>query len=147
MGKDIIPQDKPSKLRKQAEKNLEIRLKDPKEKADLSLEEKDRLLHVLQVVLNAMHSPYGTFGYLNEAGDRVVPSMTRDIWSECQVEAKDINFPHGSWGDVIWARCIKEKLCFQRALHHPRWTHSNNPGHGRAHHPSRRGHRQSHGRQ
>ena len=27
MGKDIIPQDKPSKLRKQAEKNLEIRLK------------------------------------------------------------------------------------------------------------------------
>jgi hypothetical protein len=119
MGKDIIPQDKPSKLRKQAEKNLEIRLKDPKEKADLSLEEKDRLLHVLQVVLNAMHSPYGTFGYLNEAGDRVVPSMTRDIWSECQVEAKDINFPHGSWGDVIWARCIKKKLCIQRALYHP----------------------------
>ena len=70
MGKDIIPQDKPSKLRKQAEKNLEIRLKDP-----------------------------------------------------------------------------KEKLCFQRALRHPRWTHSNNPGHGRAHHPSQRGHRQFNGRQ
>ena len=38
--------------------------------------------------------------------------MTRDIWNECQVEAKDINFPHGSWGDVIWARCIKEKKSF-----------------------------------
>jgi PAS domain S-box-containing protein len=49
MGKDIIPQDKPSKLRKQAEKKLEIGLKDPKEKTDLSLEEKDRLLHELQV--------------------------------------------------------------------------------------------------
>jgi len=36
MGKDIIPQDKPSKLRKQAEKKLEIGLKDPKEKTDLS---------------------------------------------------------------------------------------------------------------
>ncbi|MGB9436450.1 MAG: CheR family methyltransferase, partial [Desulfobacterales bacterium] len=64
---------------------------------------------VLQVVLKAMHSPYGTFAYLNEAGDRVVPSMTRD---ECQTETENINFPHNSWGDVIWARCIKEKKSF-----------------------------------
>ncbi len=75
----------------------------------LAISDDDMYGEVLQVVLKAMHSPYGIFGYLNEAGDRVVPSMTRDIWDECQMETKDINFPHSSWGDVIWARCIKEK--------------------------------------
>jgi GAF domain-containing protein len=78
----------------------------------LTFTDEDMYGEVLQVVLKAMQSPYGTFAYLNEAGDRVVPSMTRDIWEECQMEAKDINFPHGSWGDVIWARCIKEKKSF-----------------------------------
>ena len=75
----------------------------------LAFTDDDMYGEVLQVVLSAMHSPYGTFGYLNEAGDRVVPSMTRD---ECRTETKNINFPHNSWGDVIWARCIKEKKSF-----------------------------------
>ena len=75
----------------------------------LAFSDDDMYGEVLQVVLKAMHSPYGTFAYLNEAGDRVVPSMTRD---ECRTETKNINFPHNSWGDVIWARCIKEKKSF-----------------------------------
>ncbi len=48
---------------------------------------------VLKVVLDAMESPYGTFAYINEDGDRIVPSMTRDIWDECKMPDKGIFFP------------------------------------------------------
>jgi len=64
---------------------------------------------VLQVVLEAMGSKYGTFAYINENGDRVVPSMTRGIWDECKVRDKDIVFPRETWSDNLWAQCIIEK--------------------------------------
>ena len=64
---------------------------------------------VLQVVLEAMESPYGTFAYINEGGDRIVPSMTRDIWDECKMREKSIVFPREKWGDSLWARSIIEK--------------------------------------
>ena len=64
---------------------------------------------VLDVVLGAMRSKFGTFAYINENGDRVVPSMTRDIWDECKVRNKDIVFPRETWGDNLWAKCLIEK--------------------------------------
>jgi PAS domain S-box-containing protein len=60
---------------------------------------------VLQVVLEAMESPHGTFAYINEHGDRVVPSMSRDIWDTCKISGKDIVFPRERWGG-IWGRCL-----------------------------------------
>ena len=64
---------------------------------------------VLQVVLEAMESKYGTFAYINENGDRVVPSMTRGIWNKCKIRKKDIFFPRETWGENLWVRCIIEK--------------------------------------
>ncbi len=64
---------------------------------------------VLQVVLDAMDSKYGTFAYINEDGDRVVPSMTGEIWEKCQMLEKTIFFPRNTWGKNLWARCLKEK--------------------------------------
>jgi PAS domain S-box-containing protein len=64
---------------------------------------------VLDVVLEAMRSKFGTFAYINEKGDRVVPSMTRGIWDECKVRNKDIVFPRETWGDNLWAKCLIEK--------------------------------------
>ena len=64
---------------------------------------------VLEVVLEAMRSKYGTFAYINENGDRVVPSLTRDIWDECQVRDKNIVFPRETWGNNLWAKCLIEK--------------------------------------
>jgi len=60
---------------------------------------------VLQIVIEAMESPYGTFAYINEHGDRVVPTMTRDIWDKCKIPDKDIVFPREKWGG-IWGRCL-----------------------------------------
>jgi signal transduction histidine kinase len=67
---------------------------------------------VLEVILEAMESKYGTFGYIDENGDRVVPSMTTGIWDKCQVRDKNAVFPRETWGNNLWARCLIEKKAF-----------------------------------
>ena len=64
---------------------------------------------VLEVVLEAMDSKYGMFGYIDEDGALVVPTLTRDIWDQCQIPDKKIVFPRETWGDSSWARAIREK--------------------------------------
>ena len=67
---------------------------------------------VLAVVLDEMRSTFGIFGYLDENGDLVIPSMTRDVWDECQVPDKSIVFPTDAWGHSLWGRAIREKTTF-----------------------------------
>ncbi|MCU0610723.1 MAG: ATP-binding protein, partial [Candidatus Eisenbacteria bacterium] len=64
---------------------------------------------VLTVVLEELESPFGVFGYIDDAGALVVPTMTRHIWDKCQVPAKTIVFPRATWGDSSWPRAIREK--------------------------------------
>ena len=63
---------------------------------------------VLQVLLKAMESKYGIFGYIDEQDTLVIPSMTRDIWEECQIPDKTIIYPREQWAG-IWGRALKEK--------------------------------------
>jgi hypothetical protein len=56
-----------------------------------------------------MQSPYGVFGYFDDVGSLVVPSMTRHIWDRCQVSDKTFIFPRDTWGDSSWPRAIREK--------------------------------------
>ncbi|MBM3157646.1 MAG: PAS domain S-box protein [Chloroflexi bacterium] len=64
---------------------------------------------VLAVILEAMQSKYGVFGYLDEDGALVVPSMTRHIWDKCRVAQKNIVFPRETWGNSTWPRAIRQK--------------------------------------
>lgn len=66
---------------------------------------------VLQVILDVLESKYGVFGYINEEGSLVCPSMTKDIWDRCQIPDKNIIFPQESWGG-IWGRALTEKKPF-----------------------------------
>ena len=50
----------------------------------LTLPGDEMYFEVLQVVLKAMESPFGVFGYLDEEGALVVPTMTRHIWDQCE---------------------------------------------------------------
>ena len=52
-------------------------------------------------------SEYGVFGFIDERGDLVAPSMTRDIWDKCQMPEKSIVFPREEWGG-IWGRALRE---------------------------------------
>jgi PAS domain S-box-containing protein len=64
---------------------------------------------VLKVVLDVMESDLGVFGYLDENGDFIVPSMTMHVWDKCKVTGKSTIFPREKWGNSSWPRAIREK--------------------------------------
>ena len=75
----------------------------------LTIADEDMYTEVLNIVLAAFDSRLGVFGFIDEKGALVVPSMTRHVWDRCQVADKTITFPHGTWGDSAWPRAIREK--------------------------------------
>jgi len=91
----------------------ELRIRNRIKDIFLTTPDEEMYAEVLEVVLEALDSKYGVFGYLDERGDLVVPTMTRHVWDECQVPEKTIVFPHERWGNSIWPRCLRER----RILH------------------------------
>ena len=75
----------------------------------LSVPDDEMYTEVLKVVLDVSKSEFGVFGYIDEDGALVMPSMTRQIWDQCQVAEKNIVFPRDKWGDSIWPRAIERK--------------------------------------
>lgn len=63
---------------------------------------------VLQVVLQAMESEYGYFGYINEQGALVLPTLTTDVWEQCNMPDKESVFQPEEWGG-LWGRALQEK--------------------------------------
>lgn len=74
---------------------------------------------VLLVVLEALHSPFGIFGYIDDRGVLVEPTMTRQVWDRCEIEDKTICFPPETWGDSGWGTALRE----QRAV----WSNERSP--------------------
>ena len=85
--------------------------------AFLTVPDEEIYEEVLRVVLEVMESKYGVFGFIVDNGDLVIPTMSREVWSECQVPDKSIVFPPHTWGGSLWGRAIREKKAF----------YSNNP--------------------
>ena len=75
---------------------------------------------VVALLLEVMKSRFGAFGYLGENGDLIVPSLTGEVWNECQVAGKSVSFPADSWGHSLWGRAIREKkvLCSDGPFRH-----------------------------
>jgi signal transduction histidine kinase/ligand-binding sensor protein len=92
--------------RRRAEEELSLRNKI--EKVFLNVPDDDMYGEVLQIILEAMESKYGIFGYIDEHGTLIIPSMTRDIWEQCQLPDKTIEFSRETWGG-IWGRGLIEK--------------------------------------
>jgi len=63
---------------------------------------------VLDIIRDFFGVQYGYFGCINENGDLVSHSMTRDIWDQCQIPDKSIVFPRDSWAG-IWGESLKTK--------------------------------------
>ncbi|MDH4217346.1 MAG: sigma 54-interacting transcriptional regulator [Nitrospirota bacterium] len=78
--------------------------------ANIFLTESDAGIYnkVLDVILKTLESRYGLFGYINQNGDLVLSSMTKDIWDECKVPDKTVVFPRKKWGG-IWGKALIEK--------------------------------------
>ncbi len=78
--------------------------------ANIFLTESDEGMYnkVLDVILKTLESRYGLFGYINQNGDLVLASMTKDIWDECKIPDKTVIFPRKKWGG-IWGKALVEK--------------------------------------
>ena len=102
--------EKESNLAKEVLQRSEFELRKRNRISNIFLTTPDEEMYgeVLQVILDAMESKYGIFGYINEQGSYVCPSMTRDIWDQCQVPDKDIIYPRDMWSG-IWGRALIEK--------------------------------------
>jgi len=75
----------------------------------LTVPDEEMYAKVLAILLEAMDSRYGVFGYIDEQGGLVVPTMTRTVWETCDVPNKDIVFPRETWGCSSWPTAIREK--------------------------------------
>ncbi|MCU0860227.1 MAG: HAMP domain-containing histidine kinase [Thermoplasmata archaeon] len=78
---------------------------------------------VLKILLKTTKSRHGFFAYIDENGAMVAPSMTKDIWKECQIPGKTYIFPREAWGGT-WGRALIEKRpVMSNAGHHPPQGH------------------------
>jgi len=99
--------EKSEEALKESERELTIRNKIAH--IFLTIPDNEMYGEVLSVILEALESKHGTFGYFNEKGDLVLPSLTKDIWDQCKIPDKDIIFPREVWIGKITGRAIKEK--------------------------------------
>ena len=98
--------------RKTIEEELEVSQKEllvlnKINKIFLTISDQEVYGEILSIILNALKSKYGVLGYIDESGNYICPSMTRDIWDKCQMPDKTITFPKSSWGG-IWGRAMLE---------------------------------------
>lgn len=78
---------------------------------------------VLDLLLAYFESSFGYFGYINENGDLVCPSMTRAIFDQCEIPDKSTVFPREMWGG-LWGRILKEKVTLiENTVHHVPYGH------------------------
>ncbi|OPY77928.1 MAG: Blue-light-activated protein [Syntrophorhabdus sp. PtaU1.Bin153] len=67
---------------------------------------------VLDIILEAARSESGIFGYINEDGALVCPSLDGKISETCGLSEKQIIFPREKWRDTVWGKALKEKKSF-----------------------------------
>ncbi|KKN51136.1 hypothetical protein LCGC14_0625560, partial [marine sediment metagenome] len=91
-------------------RDIEYELKLKNEISHIFLTSSDDKLYgeVLSVLLKALQSKFGTFGYFDEQENLVQPSLTREIWDQCEMDQKDIIFPKNVWFKGIWGRVVRE---------------------------------------
>jgi len=63
---------------------------------------------VLDIVLEALESRHGVFGYIDPEGSLVCPSMTREIFAQCRMSEAETVFPADSWSG-IWGESLTTK--------------------------------------
>jgi PAS domain S-box-containing protein len=74
----------------------------------LTVDDQEVYERVMTVVLEAFDSRHGLFGYIDGDGNLVCPSLTREIFQQCQMSDKSIIFPPESWGG-IWGESLKTR--------------------------------------
>ncbi len=88
-----------------AERGKQLSIRNRMSNIFLTTPEEDLYNEVLKVVQDELKSPLGLFGYLNENGALVLPSLTKEIWDQCQVTDRSPVFPPEKW-EGIWGQSL-----------------------------------------
>jgi PAS domain S-box-containing protein len=86
----------------------ELRIRNSIANAFLTITNDDIFAEVLRIVLDALDSKHGLFGYLDDHGVLTIPSLTGEVWERCAIPGKVLRFPPDVWGG-IWGRALTEK--------------------------------------
>lgn len=91
--------------------------------SDIFLSVADETLYgkVLDIILETVNSKSGIFGYIDQNGNLVCPSLYGNAWQECQMSDKNAVFPPDTWGDALWGKAPRERrsYCVNRPLSVP----------------------------
>lgn len=69
----------------------------------------EELFHeLLLLLLKTFNCRYGYIGYIDDDGNLNCPSMTREVWDECNIQDKNNIFPRTSWGGK-WGESLLEQ--------------------------------------
>ena len=105
-GKDITARKQTEAALMRSERELRVRNRI----ADIFLATPDDELsaHIVRIVLEAMESNYGIFGYSAEDGSLVCTSMKTDTKGQYTISTSDEVVPPETW-EGIWGRALIEK--------------------------------------
>jgi len=109
-----LQRDRNEAALQQLNDELEIKTRDLRESEKLSeifltVPDDEMYNEILGIILEETKSEYGVFGYLDEDGSLVVPSMSEAIWEAANFTGKRVVFKRDSWGTSSWTRAILEK--------------------------------------
>jgi DNA-binding response OmpR family regulator len=102
--------------RKQIEK--ELRIKDRITDIFLTVSNEEMFTKVLKIILEALGSKHGFFGYIEPNGAFIHPSIIEKVWGKGQLADSDIILPQEKWGN-IWTQALKKK----KVLYHNKCLH------------------------
>ena len=106
IAEDITEQKRAGEALQRSERRLAV--KDRIAQVFLTRSDDEMFESVLEVTLEITHSRLGFFGYIDEDGSLVCPSMTGEVWDQCQLAGKTNRFSPEMWIG-IWGRCLVEK--------------------------------------
>ncbi len=102
--------------------NQELRIMNRISKIFFPVSNEEKFVEILQLVLSALKSKFGLFGYIDPNNNTLVlPAITKDVWKQCNMPGKDTRFPHEKWNG-LWGRALKEKrsVCSNTQLKVPK---------------------------
>jgi len=99
----------------------EIRIRDKISRTFIIHQDNDLFGGVLDIVLDAMESRFGVFGYLDGPDMLVCPSMTTAMWEQCEMDDTTIYFPEEKWTG-IWREALQtgKTQCVNRSCTVPK---------------------------
>ncbi len=86
----------------------------------LTVPDEEMYQQVLEVILDVSESKYGLFGYIDESGALVCPSLIGEVWDRCRMADKKLVFPAAEWGGMWgWALFQQRSTYANSALQIP----------------------------